>query len=95
MTKRKRYQGPVAPKQPAEEEAPKNMQTRQLRPGEEIVFTMRFFQDQGKRGGELGGAAGGKATAAKMTPEERSAAAKKAVEARWAKYRRKRSLNDR
>ncbi len=35
--------------------------------------------------GRLGGLKGGKARAAKMTPEERSAAAKKAVEARWKK----------
>jgi len=33
--------------------------------------------------GRKGGLKGGKARAAKMTPEERSAAAKKAAEARW------------
>jgi hypothetical protein len=33
--------------------------------------------------GRRGGLKGGKARAAKMTPEERRAAAKKAVEARW------------
>ena len=38
--------------------------------------------------GRLGGAKGGKARAANMTPEERSEAARKAVNARWAKWRR-------
>lgn len=33
--------------------------------------------------GRRGGLKGGKARAAKMTPEQRSAAAKKAAEARW------------
>lgn len=35
--------------------------------------------------GRLGGLKGGKARAEKMTPEERRAAAKAAVEARWSK----------
>lgn len=35
--------------------------------------------------GRRGGLRGGKARAAKMTPEERSAAARKAVQARWQK----------
>jgi hypothetical protein len=33
--------------------------------------------------GRLGGLKGGKARAAKLTPEERSAAARKAAQARW------------
>jgi hypothetical protein len=37
--------------------------------------------------GKLGGKKGGKARAAKLTPEQRSAIAKKAAEARWAKKR--------
>ena len=37
--------------------------------------------------GRKGGERGGKARAAKMTPEERSKAAKKAAQARWAKQR--------
>jgi hypothetical protein len=41
----------------------------------------------GRRGGIKGGAKGGKATAAARTPEERSEAARKAVTARWAKFR--------
>ncbi len=37
--------------------------------------------------GQRGGLKGGKARAAKLTKEERSAIAKKAAEARWAKKR--------
>jgi len=37
--------------------------------------------------GKLGGKKGGKARAEKLTPEQRSAIAKKAAEARWAKKR--------
>lgn len=40
--------------------------------------------------GRRGGIKGGKARAAKMTPDQRRAAAKKAVEARW----RRRSRNN-
>lgn len=40
-----------------------------------------FFARMGRKGGKKGG----KATAAKMTPEERSEAARRAVAARWAK----------
>lgn len=35
--------------------------------------------------GRLGGMKGGKARSAKLTPEERSAIAKKAAEARWSR----------
>jgi hypothetical protein len=35
--------------------------------------------------GKMGGSKGGKRRAAKLTPEERSASAKKAALARWAK----------
>jgi hypothetical protein len=38
--------------------------------------------------GRLGGLKGGKATAAKLTPEERRASARKAVLVRWAKGRK-------
>ena len=38
--------------------------------------------------GKLGASKGGKARAEKLTPEQRSAIAKKAAEARWAKERR-------
>lgn len=37
--------------------------------------------------GKLGASKGGKARAKKLSPEERSAIAKKAAEARWAKKR--------
>jgi hypothetical protein len=37
--------------------------------------------------GKRGGLKGGKARAAKMTPEERSESARKAAKARWAKKR--------
>jgi hypothetical protein len=40
-----------------------------------------FFVKMGKQGGLLGG----KIRAANLTPEERSHAARKAVQARWAK----------
>lgn len=36
--------------------------------------------------GRKGGLKGGPARAAKMTPEERSESARKAINARWAKY---------
>jgi hypothetical protein len=39
--------------------------------------------------GKMGGTKGGKARAAKLTPEERSESARKAVLARWAKHKRK------
>ena len=41
--------------------------------------------------GKLGGAKGGKARAANMTPEERSESARKAAKARWAKKKREES----
>ena len=42
---------------------------------------LEFFRKQGAKGGRIGGSAGGKKAAAGMTPEERSARAKKASEA--------------
>jgi hypothetical protein len=41
--------------------------------------------------GKLGGAKGGKARAKKLSPEQRSAIAKKAAQARWAKRRQEES----
>jgi len=38
--------------------------------------------------GRKGGKKGGKVRASRMTPEERSAAARKAVQARWAKVKK-------
>jgi len=43
------------------------------------------FAKFGKIGGKKGGPKGGKARAARLTPEERSEAARRAVRARWAK----------
>ena len=45
-----------------------------------------YFAELGRRSSS---GAGGKATAANRTPEERSAAARKAVQARWAKAKAK------
>lgn len=39
------------------------------------------------RAGRLGGTKGGKTRASKMTPEERSAAARKAAQMRWSRGR--------
>ncbi|MFZ0419955.1 MAG: hypothetical protein WAM04_17780 [Candidatus Sulfotelmatobacter sp.] len=44
--------------------------------------------------GKLGGSKGGKIRAAKLTPEQRSEIARKAVLARWAKAREKAQHND-
>ena len=44
-----------------------------------------FFVKEGKKGGHIGG----KARAAKLSPEERSESARKAVKARWAKHKKK------
>jgi len=45
------------------------------------------LRELARRLGRRGGLKGGPARAAKMTPEERSEAARKAVNARWAKKR--------
>jgi hypothetical protein len=42
----------------------------------------------------IGGAKGGKARAANMTPEERSESARKAVNARWEKWRQERQQEE-
>jgi hypothetical protein len=39
--------------------------------------------------GKMGGSKGGKSRAAKLTPERRSEIARKAVQARWAKEKKK------
>jgi hypothetical protein len=44
--------------------------------------------------GKLGGSKGGKVRAAKLTPEERSEIARKAVLARWAKAKGKAGQKD-
>jgi len=60
----------------------------------DIMYSIEFFRKQGKRGGRLGGVAGGKASAAALTPEERSEKARKAVQVRWAKYRKEKKKNE-
>ena len=45
---------------------------------------LEFFRKQGAKGGKIGGTA----RAANMTPEQRSEAARKAVQARWDNARR-------
>jgi hypothetical protein len=42
-----------------------------------------YFVKMGRRGGKIGG----KVRAANLTDEQRSAAARKAVQARWAKHK--------
>lgn len=50
------------------------------------------MREMGKRGGKAGGKKGGKARMAALTPEQRKELARKAVQMRWAKARkRKRS----
>lgn len=43
--------------------------------------------------GRKGGQKGGKARAAKLTPEERSEAARKAVRARWERWRARKAAD--
>lgn len=52
-------------------------------------FSREFFVRQGRKGGRKAAGKGGKARAAKMTAQERSEAARKAVQARWAKAKGK------
>jgi len=51
------------------------------------------LRDYMKALGKKGGRAGGPARAAKMTLEERSESARKAVQARWAKAAKKKSAD--
>jgi len=44
--------------------------------------------------GKMGGSKGGKARAARLTPEERSASAQKAALARWAKVKKEREKKE-
>jgi hypothetical protein len=52
-----------------------------------ILDVMRAM---GKKGGKAGGKKGGKARMAALTPEQRKALARKAVQTRWSKAKRKR-----
>ena len=49
------------------------------------------FARYGRAGGKIGGPIGGRARAAKLTPEQRKEIAQKAAQARWAKHRKKTS----
>jgi len=53
--------------------------------GDATDETPREPEDQHIRAGRMGGLKGGRERAARMTAEERSAAAKKAARARWSK----------
>ena len=44
-----------------------------------------YLREIGSRGGKAGGPKGGRARAAKLTPERRREIARKAARARWAK----------
>jgi hypothetical protein len=48
------------------------------------------MRQMGKKGGKAGGKKGGKARMAALTPEERKELARKAVQTRWAKAKKKR-----
>lgn len=50
---------------------------------------IKYFREQGKKGGEAGGKKGGDARSAALTPERRREIASKAAKARWAKATKK------
>lgn len=52
------------------------------------------MREMGKRGGKAGGKKGGKARMAALTPEQRKALARKAVQARWSRAKKKRKQPD-
>lgn len=47
------------------------------------------MREMGKKGGKAGGKKGGTARMAALTPEERKELARKAIQARWAKAKKK------
>jgi hypothetical protein len=47
------------------------------------------MREMGKKGGKAGGKKGGKARMAALTPDERKELARKAVQTRWAKVKKK------
>jgi hypothetical protein len=47
------------------------------------------MREMGKKGGKAGGKKGGKARMAALTPEQRKELARKAVQTRWAKAKKK------
>jgi len=49
----------------------------------------KVMREMGKKGGKAGGKKGGKARMASLTPEQRKELAKKAIQTRWAKAKKK------
>jgi hypothetical protein len=47
------------------------------------------MREMGRKGGKAGGKKGGKARMAALTPDERKELARKAVQTRWAKSKKK------
>ena len=47
------------------------------------------MREMGKKGGKAGGKKGGKARMAALTPEQRRELARKAIQTRWAKAKKK------
>jgi len=50
---------------------------------------LEVMRKMGKKGGKAGGKKGGKARMAALTPEQRKELARKAVQTRWAKAKKK------
>jgi hypothetical protein len=50
----------------------------------------KVMREMGKKGGKAGGKKGGKARMAALSPEQRKELAKKAIQTRWAKAKKKR-----
>lgn len=61
----------------------------QLNPGTRKRYDREFFAEVGKRGGKIGG----KMRAQRMTAQQRSESARKAVIARWKKFKLDSSVN--
>ena len=77
-------------KRPGKRPRDVNALARQL-VGEAVGEVPRYDPDEGKDAshvarGRLGGLKGGRARAAKMTPEERTEAARRAARARWGNH---------
>jgi hypothetical protein len=58
--------------------------------GIRMLMAMREKNPHAMALGKMGGSKGGKTRAARLTPEERSASARKAALARWAKVKKTR-----
>jgi hypothetical protein len=49
----------------------------------------RVMREMGKKGGKAGGKKGGKARMAALTPEQRKELARRAIQTRWSKNKKK------